>query len=102
MNTSECECQARHSVDIEMEHDTGGAECLSMAFVRMPSEGYALDVDFESMVAVSSANEYRFMLWDLRERKLLQSYESPGHNVNCSLASMPGPEGQKASRELSF
>lgn len=85
-----------------MQHDTGGAECLSMAFVRMPSEGYALDVDFESMVAVSSANEYRFMLWDLRERKLLQSYESPGHNVNCSLASMPGPEGQKASRELSF
>eukprot|EP00913_Durusdinium_trenchii_P026561 g24919.t1 len=47
------------------------------------SNCYALDVDFESMVAVSSANEYRFMLWDLRERKLLQSYESPGHNVNC-------------------
>ena len=29
-------------------------------------QGYALDVDFGSMTAVSSASEYRFMLWDLR------------------------------------
>ena len=29
------------------------------------SAGTSLDVDFENMVAVTAADEYRFLLWDL-------------------------------------
>ena len=71
------------------------------------SNCYALDVDFERNLAVSAANDYRFIEWDLRQGRVRRcislamksplshnlwqeprqrtsvTHESPGHNINC-------------------
>ncbi|CAE7641909.1 unnamed protein product [Symbiodinium pilosum] len=48
----------------------------------------AIDVDFQKRRAASTANEYRFILWewDLRNFRQLAVCESRGHNANCLVA----------------
>lgn len=52
-------------------------------FVGHNANCSAIDVDFHHWMVASAANEYRFILWDLRKRCQFAMCETPGHNPNC-------------------
>mmetsp|Transcript_24106 Transcript_24106/g.56747 ORF Transcript_24106/g.56747 Transcript_24106/m.56747 type:complete len:516 (+) Transcript_24106:135-1682(+) len=56
---------------------------LTHKFVGHNANCNAIDVDFHHWMVASAANEYRFILWDLRKCCQFAMCETPGHNPNC-------------------